>query len=194
MDRTELLRELVRVAYRRGQFQLRSGQWSQEYVDKYQFEAQPALLQAIGHLLAEYLPPQTEVVAGIELGGVPLAVAVSLTSGVPCAFVRKHAKEYGTQRRSEGYPVAGRRVVLVEDVVTTGGQLCAGIEALRHEGAQLLLALCVVDRQQGAAERVQELGVPFCALFRLSELRAIASVPASAQEEWMSHRERRGNP
>ncbi len=174
MGREELMQELVRVAYRRGHFQLRSGQWSQEYVDKYQFEARPALLKALAQMLAEHLPALTEVVAGIELGGVPLAVAVSLASGVPCAFVRKQSKGYGTQRRSEGYPVEGRRVVLLEDVVTTGGQLCAGIEALRQEGAHLLLALCVVDREQGAAERLQELGVPFRALFRLSELRAVA--------------------
>ncbi len=180
MGREELAREIVKVAYRRGQFQLRSGQWSQEYVDKYQFEARPQLLRALGELIAAQLPAETEVIAGVELGGIPLAVAVSLASGIPCAFVRKQAKEYGTQRRSEGYPVAGRKVVLVEDVVTTGGQLLAGIEALRAEGAQVLLSICIVDRQQGAAERLQSLGVPFRALFTLAELKVLADRSSEA--------------
>jgi orotate phosphoribosyltransferase len=174
MQRAELARAILQVAYRRGHFRLRSGQVSHEYVDKYQFEARPELLRALGQVLAQWVPAGTEVVAGMELGGVPLAVAVSFASGLPCAFVRKRVKEYGTQRRSEGYPVAGRRVVLVEDVVTTGGQLCEGIEALREEGAEVVKALCVIDREQGAAERVSALGVPFQALFTLAELKALA--------------------
>ncbi|MCS7169272.1 MAG: orotate phosphoribosyltransferase [Candidatus Kapabacteria bacterium] len=178
--RQEIVQQIAHVAYRRGSFRLRSGQWSSEYVDKYQFEAHPELLRALGQLIAEQLPPGAEVIAGMELGGVPLAVAASLASGLPCAFVRKEAKEYGTQRRSEGFPVAGRRVVLVEDVVTTGGQLLEGLEVLRQEGAQPILVLCVIDRQQGAAERLRELGVSFRALFTLEELRA-AAIPNEAR-------------
>jgi orotate phosphoribosyltransferase len=174
--REEVLDAIMRVAYLRGNFQLRSGQWSSEYVDKYRFEAHPRILRAIAELLAERLPKETEVIAGMELGGVPLAVAVSFVTGLPCAFVRKQAKGYGTGRRTEGYPVTGRRVVLVEDVVTTGGQALAGVEALRQEGAQVLKVLCVLDRQQGASQLLGQRGIPFEALFTLAELRTLARI------------------
>lgn len=175
MEREELARELARHAYRRGQFRLRSGELSTEYVDKYQFEAYPRLLRAIGEALASLLPPETEVLAGVELGGVPLAVAVGFATGLPCAFVRKAFKAYGTQRQTEGAEIAGRRVVLLEDVVTTGGQALEALQVLHREGAQVLMVLCVVDRQQGAAERFRDAGIPFQALFTLEQLRSYAS-------------------
>ncbi len=181
MDRRELARELFRVAYRRGRFQLRSGQWSEEYVDKYQFEAEPRLLQALGRELAQLVPPQTEVLAGVELGGIPLVVAVAFATGLPCVFVRKHPKPYGTRRQTEGAEIAGRTVTLVEDVVTTGGQALAALEVLRSEGAEPCAVLSVVDRQHGAAERLQAHGVLFRALFTLEELKAHAESPADGE-------------
>ncbi|GBD07672.1 Orotate phosphoribosyltransferase [bacterium HR21] len=176
MERAELARELFRVAYRRGDFQLRSGHRSHEYVDKYQFEAVPQLLQALGQELARLLPAETEVLAGMELGGIPLAVATAFASGLPCVFVRKEPKPYGTRRQTEGTDVTGRRVVLLEDVVTTGGQALAAVEVLRREGADVRAVLCVVDRQQGAAERLRALGIPFRALFTLAELKSYADL------------------
>lgn len=153
-------------------------------MDKYQFEALPQLLKALGQELAQLLPAETAVLAGMELGGVPLVVATAFACGLPCAFVRKEPKAYGTGRQTEGADVAGRHVVLLEDVVTTGGQALRAVEVLRREGAHVQAVLCVVDRQQGAAERFQALGIPFRALFTLEELKLHAeSSPEVAGEK-----------
>ncbi|MBA2282217.1 MAG: orotate phosphoribosyltransferase [Acidimicrobiia bacterium] len=132
-----------------GQFTLRSGQQATEYFDKYRFEADPALLVDVGAALAALVPEGTEVLAGLELGGVPLATALSLHSGLPAAFVRKEAKTYGTCRLAEGAEVDGRRVLVVEDVVTTGGQVVTSIGQLRDAGAVITHAVCVIDRSTG---------------------------------------------
>jgi len=96
---------------------------SSKYFDKFLFESDPVLLDAVAAHLVELLPPPTEVLAGLELGGVPVATALSLRTGLPVAFVRKAAKTYGTAKLAEGIDLAGRRVVVIEDVVTTGGQV-----------------------------------------------------------------------
>ena len=102
-------------------FLLRSGQTATEYFDKYRFESEPLLLRRLADRMLELLPASTEVLAGLELGGVPLATAMSLASGLPCVFVRKFAKSYGTCQAIEGRPVAAGNVVIIEDVITTGG-------------------------------------------------------------------------
>lgn len=89
MHRNELAREIVRVSYLRGEFRLRSGQVSDHYFDKYQFESEPKLLKQLGLEMAKMIPADTEVLAGLELGGVPLATAISLEVGLPVVFVRK---------------------------------------------------------------------------------------------------------
>jgi GNAT superfamily N-acetyltransferase len=94
-----------------GEFRLRSGAQSTEYFDKYQFESDPALLRAIAEQLANMVPPGTEMLAGLELGGVPIATALSLQTGLPVVFVRKAAKGYGTCRLAEGADVRGRRLL-----------------------------------------------------------------------------------
>jgi len=92
MHRTDLARAIYRISHLTGQFKLRSGQISREYFDKYQFESQPVLLAAIAEHLAAYLPIEVEVIAGLEMGGIPLATALSLYTGVPAAFVRKRRR------------------------------------------------------------------------------------------------------
>src|ERR1700739_4140000 len=104
-----------------GAFKLRSGQTSSEYFDKYRFEADPLLLRRVAVRMLSLVPPGAQVLAGLELGGVPIATAMSLESGLPAVFVRKQAKDYGTCQAVEGGEIAGRSVVLVEDVITTGG-------------------------------------------------------------------------
>src|SRR5262245_31231324 len=106
-----------------GEFRLRSGIVVNEYFDKYRFESDPELLNATARELVHLLPPDTQVLAGIELGGIPIATAVSQLTGIPVLFVRKAAKDYGTRRLVEGGDVRGRRVAVIEDVVTSGGQL-----------------------------------------------------------------------
>ena len=129
-----------------GQFQLRSGTTTDRYFDKYQFEARPDLLRPLAGRLAELLPSGTEVLAGLELGGIPLATALSLHTGLPTTFVRKQAKGYGTQKAIEGPEVAGRKVTVVEDVVTTGGQIIESVAVLRKAGAIVDHVVCAIWR------------------------------------------------
>ncbi|WP_026311264.1 orotate phosphoribosyltransferase [Parafrankia elaeagni] len=142
-----------------GTFVLRSGRTSTEYFDKYLFEAEPALLADIVAAMTVQLPPGTDLLAGLELGGVPLATLLSARTGLPARFVRKKAKEYGTRRIAEGGEVEGRRIVLVEDVVTSGGAVLDATRVLREEGAVVEDVLCVIDRQEGGRERLAEVGL-----------------------------------
>ncbi len=123
MQRDELATAVYRASYLRGEFRLRSGTVANEYFDKYQFESEPRLLREIATALAGLVPPAAEALAGLELGGIPLATVVSQITGLPVFFVRKSAKTYGTCRLAEGGEISGRKLVLVEDLVTSGGQI-----------------------------------------------------------------------
>ena len=129
-----------------GSFRLRSGQVSHEYFDKYLFEADPALLARVVDAMVDLVPESTELLGGLELGGIPIATVVSAKTGLPALFVRKKAKEYGTCKLAEGPDVAGRRVTLVEDVVTTGGAVRDATRALRDAGAVVEVVVCAIDR------------------------------------------------
>ena len=170
MTRQELARQIARTAVLRGNFTLRSGRSSNYYIDKYLFLTQPAILKALGELIAARLPPGTDKLAGAELGGVPLASSVSMASGLPCVYVRNARKEYGTARQIEGRLEAGDKVVIVEDVATTGGQALEAAEALRAAGAEVLAIIATVDRQEGARQNLENTGYRFEALFSASEL------------------------
>ena len=170
MDRHQLAAAIAAVSRLTGEFRLRSGQIATEYFDKYQFKARPDLLRAIAERLVPLVPPETRVLAGLELGGVPIATALSLTTGLPAVFVRKAAKTYGTARLAEGVSVAERRVLVIEDVVTSGGQVIESVRALRAQGALIDAALCVIDREAGGAERLAEEAIQLTALFTRSEL------------------------
>jgi orotate phosphoribosyltransferase len=145
-DLHELADRINDIARLTGTFTLRSGQIATEYFDKYRFEADPVLLADIAAALAPMLPADTEVLAGLELGGVPIATALSLHTGVPAAFVRKQAKTYGTAQLAEGAPIAGRRVTVIEDVITTGGQVLLSVTEMRALGASIEHVVCVIDR------------------------------------------------
>jgi orotate phosphoribosyltransferase len=147
---------------------------STEYFDKYLFESDPVLLRAIAEALAPLVPPGTETLAGLELGGVPLATTLSQATGLPALFVRKEAKTYGTCRLAEGGEVDGRRLTVIEDVVTSGGQVVISCGDLRERGAIVEHALCVIDRQSGGPEALREIGVELLPLFTMQELEATA--------------------
>jgi orotate phosphoribosyltransferase len=170
MNKIELAREVTSTSLLRGGFRLRSGIIAKEYFDKYRFESDPVLLRAIAEHLVPLIPPNAEVIAGLELGGVPLATALSMRTGMPALFVRKQAKDYGTCRLAEGGEVAGRRLLLIEDVVTSGGQVLASCEQLRRLGATVEYALCVIDRCEGGAQALRAAGVELRALFTKTEL------------------------
>jgi orotate phosphoribosyltransferase len=173
VTRDELAARLLERAYLEGDFVLRSGRRSRYYLDKYRFETDPELLAGLGRELAALVEEHggdPELLAGPELGAVPLAAVTSIETGLPFVIVRKAAKDYGTANRLEGLFEPGQRVCVVEDVVTSGGALLSAVEALREAGLHVSAAICVVDREEGGAEAIAAAGLPFRALFTTSDL------------------------
>jgi orotate phosphoribosyltransferase len=165
-----LAAEIKRISKLSGQFQLRSGAVSRTYFDKYQFEAQPILLHSIAQSMAPLIPKGTEILAGLEMGGLPIATVLSQVTNIPTAFIRKEAKSYGTCKYAEGPDLAGKRVVLVEDVVSTGGAISDALQKLRADGVYPTVTLCVIDRETGGTQALANLGVELRSLFRMSEI------------------------
>jgi len=170
MDRAQLAQAIYDRAHLTGQFTLRSGTVSHEYFDKYLFEADPGMLRAIAEALAPLVPAGTDALAGLELGGVPIATMLSQVTGLPAVFVRKEAKAYGTCRLAEGGDVDGRRLTVIEDVVTSGGQVVTSCGDLRERGAVVEAALCVIDREAGGREALAKFGVELRPLYTMTEL------------------------
>jgi len=172
MTREELAGAIKAAAYLEGDFVLSSGKRSKYYLDKWRFETKPELLREIARALAGLLPePPPDRIAGVELGGVPLAIALSLETGIPSLIVRRQAKEYGTARGIEGVFEAGERVVLVEDVLTTAGQAIGAAQRLAEAGLAVVRILYVIDREEGAEANIAAAGLDPRPLFRKSDLR-----------------------
>jgi orotate phosphoribosyltransferase len=169
-DLAELAQQLVDAAYLRGDFELRSGKRSSYYFDKYLFETEPAILRRLGRRLAQLLPEGVRRLAAPELGAVLLGGAVSLESGLPLVIVRKAEKAYGTSKLIEGRLEPGDAVVVVEDVLTTGGEAINAVHKLREAGARVLGLVAVLDREEGAEDNLRDAGVGYCPLFRRSDL------------------------
>jgi orotate phosphoribosyltransferase len=166
----DLARRVRDVSRLTGEFVLRSGRTANEYFDKYQFEADPELLDQLAERMAVLIPEGIEVLAGLEMGGIAVVTALARHAKLPTAFVRKQAKQYGTARLSEGAEVAGRRVLVVEDVVTSGGQVVISTGELRKLGAHVDHALCVIDRQEGGAAALAADGITLRALLTREDL------------------------
>src|SRR2546422_11109270 len=131
-----------------GPFTLASSRTSPYYVDIKRAVTRPDLLRMIGDGMAPFAR-DADRIAGVELGAVPVAAAVSLASGKPYVMVRKASKEHGTKHEFEGELSRGDRVLFVEDVVTTGGTLRGAIERLRGHGAVIGGCVCGVGREEG---------------------------------------------
>jgi orotate phosphoribosyltransferase len=174
LERAELAGRIRARALLAGRFVLRSGAVSSTYWDKYRFESDPTLLDAVAAAVAPLLPAAFDRLAGLELGGVPLATALSLRTGRPALFVRKEAKAYGTANLVEGGFSAGERAVVVEDVVTSGGQVCASVQAMRALGLVVEHVVCVIDREEGGARNIAEVGCALAPLFTMAELERLA--------------------
>ena len=158
-----------------GTFVLRSGRKADHYFDKYRFESDPELLADIVAAMVPLVPPGIEGLAGMELGGVPLVTVLSSVTRVPAYFVRKEPKKYGTEKVCEGGDVVGRRLLLIEDVVTTGGQMVLSAQDLRAEGAIVEHALCVIDREGGGADVAAAEGIDLRALYTMRDLEQFRS-------------------
>ena len=174
MSDAELARRVYDCAHLTGEFTLRSGTVSNEYFDKYLFEADPVLLRDLTEQMKGLIPDGTEALAGLELGGIPVATMLSQLTGLPARFVRKKAKDYGPCRLAEGGDTEGIRMTIVEDVVTSGGAVLDAVRELRDLGAKVDTVVCVIDRESGGEKNLADVGLELRPLFRMSELKAAA--------------------
>lgn len=182
MERDTLARDVYNVAHLTGEFTLRSGIVSNEYFDKYQFESDPAILSRIADLMASIIPDGTDYIAGLEMGGIALVTALSLRTGIPAVFVRKKAKEYGTAKLAEGPDISGKRLCIVEDVITSGGQVLLSGADLRDRGAFVDHVICAIDREQGGREKLREGGYTLLSCFTMTDLKKAGEQDGQAGE------------
>jgi orotate phosphoribosyltransferase len=172
-NETPLAKRIYDTAHITGDFLLRSGKRSNEYFDKYLFEADPVLLKDIATAMVKLVPEGVDALAGLEMGGIPIATMLSQLTGLPVLFVRKKPKDYGTCKIAEGGQVRGRKLLIVEDVVTSGGAILDASKALREEGAELAKVVCVIDRSgaTGGPTALTEAGLTLVPLFTMAELK-----------------------
>jgi orotate phosphoribosyltransferase len=178
--RHRLFALLKERAFRRGRVVLASGRESDFY-----FDMKPAMLDPDGAtLMAELILHQihdvkAECVGGLEMGAVPLIAPVAMRSldfgrRLHGFFVRKAVKDHGTKKRVDGADIAGKTVIILEDVTTTGGSAMDAVKAVEEAGAKVALVLSILDRGEGAADLYAKAGIPFASLFRAEEFLAAA--------------------
>ena len=178
--RRKLFTLLKERAFRRGRVVLASGRESNFY-----FDMKPAMLDPEGaNLLAEIIlqhiqDVKADCIGGLEMGAVPLIAPVAMRSvdfgrRLPGFFVRKAIKDHGTKKRVDGTDIAGKTVVILEDVTTTGASAMDAVKAVEEAGAKVALVLAILDRGEGAAELYAKAGIPFKSLFRAEEFLAVA--------------------
>lgn len=176
MTREELGIAIYDTSHITGSFLLRSGQRSNEYFDKYLFESDPELLNEIAAQLSGKIPAAAEMLGGLEMGGIPIAALLSQHTKLPAVFVRKQAKEYGTCKLAEGSEFRGRNVCIVEDVVTTGGQIIKSATQLRELGAVVDTVVCVIVRNPKAFDNLSKVDLRLVPLFTMDELKKIKGI------------------
>lgn len=167
----EALKECGAIKF--GDFTLASGRKSKYYVDIKKASANPRILKLIAHHISEIISSRSipaDYAGCVALGGVPIAVAVSLETGLPLIIIRKEVKEYGTKGQIVGEFNKGRSVLMFEDVATTGGSVLKAIKTLRDEGLVVRHVIVVVDREEGAAGALADEGIELIPLVRVSEL------------------------
>jgi orotate phosphoribosyltransferase len=170
MNKELLAKRIRETSILHGEFTLRSGKTSSWYIDKYLFTTQPDILSALGVLFAEKIPQTATLLAGAELGGIPLVTTASMACNLPCIFIRNQKKEYGTAQQLEGNLDPSDKVVIVEDVATTGGQVLEAATTIQESGAKVEAIIAVVDRCEGARENIEDAGFVFESLFTISDL------------------------
>jgi orotate phosphoribosyltransferase len=176
--RDKLFGILKQKAFRRGRVTLASGRESDYY-----FDMKPAMLDPEGAglmaemILQEIQDVSADAVGGLEMGAVPLIAPVAMRSiefgrRLPGFFVRKAVKDHGTKRRVDGNDIAGKSVIILEDVTTTGGSAMDAVKAVTEAGAKVALVISILDRGEGAADLYANAGIPFKSLFRAEEFLA----------------------
>ncbi|ODR97318.1 orotate phosphoribosyltransferase [Methyloceanibacter superfactus] len=176
--RNKLFMLLRERAFKRGRVVLASGKESDYY-----FDMKPAMLDPDGAglmadlILQELQGVTADAVGGLEMGAVPLIAPVAMRSPafgryLPGFFVRKAVKDHGTKKRVDGNDIAGKTVVILEDVTTTGGSAMDAVKVVEDAGAKVALVISILDRGEGAAELYAQAGVPFKSLFKAEEFLA----------------------
>jgi orotate phosphoribosyltransferase len=156
-----------------GDFTLASGAKSNYYIDIKKASTNPKVLYLISQLMAERMQIDNirpDRIAGVVLGSIPLAAALSLATGIPYVMVRKEKKDHGTSKMIEGDLNPGDKVLVVEDVITTAGSSIQAIATLRENGAVVANAISVIDREGGGKENLASAGVSLISLVKGSEL------------------------
>ncbi|KQM12145.1 orotate phosphoribosyltransferase [Methanomassiliicoccales archaeon RumEn M1] len=156
-----------------GDFTLASGKKSPYYIDIKKASTDPYVLEAVADEMARLVHMEGmkfDRIAGVVLGSIPLAVALSLRTKVPYIMVRKEKKDHGTGKLIEGTMLEGERVLMVEDVITSAGSVAEAISTVRAAGGEVSMTLCVVNRQEGGEQRLADLGVGLRSLVTAEEL------------------------
>lgn len=157
---SERLKQLIEKECRlEGDFLLRSGQRSDHYFDKYLFESNPSLLNECCIAILDDIDYTFDYFAGLEMGGIPIATILSHLSDKPSLFVRKEAKKYGTEKLAEGPLFDGKTLLVVEDVITTGGQAIESVNELRDRGAIVNNVICVILRNEEGRKNIENNGL-----------------------------------
>ncbi len=170
MDKEELIKLFKECgAIQFGRFVLTSGAVSDYYIDIKKASTNPNILKKIAEAMAEYAKGY-DIIAGMELGAVPLVVALSLEVDVPYVIIRKEKQEHGTSKQIEGGEVKNKKVLVVEDVTTSGGSVVKTLQVLRENQAKVDEVLVVVDRESGAEEKLRNLDVSFIPLLSVSDI------------------------
>ena len=171
MTDAEFAQAVKDAAYLEGEFTLRSGRKSNYYLDKYLFETQPELLRELGRRFARFVDDSIDRIAGPELGAIALAAATALETGKPFVLVRNSKKaDYGTGKLIEGKLETDERVLVVEDIVTSGGQAIEAMKVLTEAGAKVDRLVAVIDRLEGGREKVEAAGFQFDSLLTSADL------------------------
>src|SRR5205085_1906900 len=126
----------------------------------------------VARQMVDLVPEGTELLGGLELGGIPIVTMLSSLTGTPALFVRKQAKTYGTNKLAEGPDVDGRRVTLIEDVITTGGAVRDATRALRERGAVVETVVCAIDRSPEDEAPLADVGLEIRSVLTKAELDA----------------------
>ena len=166
-DLIKLLKECEAIKF--GRFVLTSGAVSDYYIDIKKASTIPEILKRIAELMAEYTKGY-DILAGMELGAVPLVVALSLETKIPYVIVRKEKREHGTSKQIEGPDIKDKRVLIIEDVTTSGGSVIKTIQIIRENKGIVDEVIAIVDRESGAEEKFKDVDVSFIPLLSVSDI------------------------
>ncbi len=170
MNKNELIKLLKECgAIKFGRFVLTSGAVSDYYIDIKKASTNPNVLKKIASEMSVYTEGY-DILAGMELGAVPLVVALSLETNIPFVIIRKEKREHGTSKQIEGDEVKNKRVLIIEDVTTSGGSVIKSINTIRQNQGIADEVLVIVDRESGAEKKLQNLDVNFIPLLSVSDI------------------------